>query len=55
MSSFAEDVIVYVKDPKHLQEKVTRSKDICSEITSYKTSMDKSTLFLYPSHDCIKK
>jgi hypothetical protein len=48
LSLFADDMILYLKDPKDLTKVTSRSINIFGKAAGYKINVQKSVAFLYP-------
>jgi hypothetical protein len=52
---FADDMILYLKDPKNSTQKLLDTKNSFSNVVGYKINLQKSLAFLYTNSDQIEK
>ena len=50
-SLFADDMILYIKNPKHTTQKLLELINECSKVAGYKIYAQKSLAFLYTSNE----
>jgi hypothetical protein len=55
MSLFADDMILYLKDPKHSTQKLLNTIKNYSKVAGYKINLQKSLAFLYINNEQIDK
>jgi hypothetical protein len=54
ISLFTDDMILYLKDPKHSTHKLLDTINIFSNVVGYKVNLQKSVAFLYTNNEQIK-
>ena len=54
-SLFADDMILYIKNPKHTTQKLLELINECSKVTGYKINIQKSLAFLYTNNEKTKR
>jgi hypothetical protein len=52
---FADDMILYLKDPKNSIQKLLHTINIYTKLAGYKISLQKSLAFLYTNNEEIEK
>jgi hypothetical protein len=55
ISLFADDMILYLKDPKNSTQKLLDTINRCSKVGGYKINLQKSLGFLYTNNKQIEK
>jgi hypothetical protein len=55
ISLFADDMILYHKDPKHSTQKLPDTINRYSKVAGYKINLEKSLAFLYTNNEQIEK
>jgi hypothetical protein len=55
VSLFADDMILYLKDPKNSTQKLLDTINSFSNVTGYKINLQKSLAFLYTNNEQIEK
>jgi hypothetical protein len=55
VSLFANDLILYLKDPKNATQKLLHSKNIFSHVAGYKIKLQKSVAFLHTNNEQSEK
>ena len=55
LSLFADDMILYIENPKHSTRKLLELINECSKVAGYKINTQKSLAFLYTNNEKIKK
>jgi hypothetical protein len=55
VSLFADDMILYLKDPKNSTQKLLDTINSFSNVAGYKINLQKSVAFLYTNNEQIKK
>jgi retron-type reverse transcriptase len=55
ISLFADDMILYLKDPKNSTQKLLDTISRYSKVTEYKINLQKSLAFLYTNNEQTKK
>jgi hypothetical protein len=55
ISLFADDMILYLKDPKNSTQKFLYTINSCSNVAEYKINSQKSLAFLYTNSEQIEK
>jgi hypothetical protein len=51
ISLFADDMILYLKDPKNSTQKVLDTMNSYSKVAGYKINLQKSLAFLYTNNE----
>ena len=51
LSLFADDMILYIENPKHTARKLLELINEFSEVTGYKINIQKLVAFLYPNNE----
>jgi hypothetical protein len=51
ISLFADDMILYLKDPKNSTQKLLDTMNSYSKVTEYKINLQKSLAFLYTNNE----
>ena len=55
LSLFADDMILYIEDPKDSNKKLLELINEYSKVAGYKTNTQKSLAFLYPNYEKIER
>jgi hypothetical protein len=55
ISLFADDMILYLKDPKNSTQKLSDTINSCSKVAGYKINLQKSLAFLYTNNEQTEK
>ena len=55
LSLFADDMILYLENPKEATRKLLEHINECGKVTGYKISTQKSTAFLYTNNERFRK
>ena len=55
LSLFADDMILYIENPKHSTRKLLELINECSKVAGYKINTQKSLAFLYTNNEKIER
>ena len=55
MSLYADDMILYIENPKDSTQKRLELSNKCSKVAGYKINIQKSVTFLYTNNEILQK
>ena len=55
MSLYAEDMILYIENPKNSNPKLLELINKCSKVAGYKINIQRSVAFLYTNNEILEK